>query len=645
MPGRTMKPPEEYIKQGSRLSIILTWTGSIGNHEGQCPRFGLPIALRLGRPTIFPKWRSGRRNLWKLRARHGTRKSRRLLTAPSTDFGNLGEFEARLARGSRGGGNWAPGRFILADFVLLCPRSIGRARGILRRNSWRIYEFFWKHSFSLSLSLFPRCEERLSMDGSTMVGPRQRSCVFLPSRYIEELDGASSPGLVSKKAAFFEEAIQSASSERCSVSSRRSRRASSACKIGDDDVIDQSDATVRTLDFSSGCEESKDSSCEEHSDTVLEEIKLDGTSLVDGDNIGKVGSTTTISSGVGSALKENKDPDDDGRQSQEAPAVQQTKNNAKPSMRKGNKTHKEMVHPIRVCGHLTQRACANKRRGSIPSDVVADLKNPSRRVNAVRKSTGFQSLALPADKKKTTEGTDSRPRLERQIPTSTKAQVGTTGSTKQDAKEYRLAEKSLEEKKESKKSSPNAGLRRSQEFQLKSGERAIKRKEFYAKLAERLAAKEQEKNQIKAKSQEEKEADLRKLRRSLTFKAKPMPDFYHEQPAETKASKKVPATRAISPRLGRLERKTSVDTHHEHHHVRLCQQQRHHSANPSLAPASKKKTPSAGKSRSGTANASSSTSSPSLLSTNQTAVQSSCGSSSSVEIRQEDGTTLLASSV
>lgn len=75
-------------------------------------------------------------------------------------------------------------------------------------------------------------------------------------------------------------------------------------------------------------------------------------------------------------------------------------------------------------------------------------------------------------------------------------------------------------------------------FSFKCEERAERRKEYYTKLEEKLHAKEAEMNEIQARTQEETEAQIKQFRRSLNFKATPMPSFYHESVPRVSEGKK-----------------------------------------------------------------------------------------------------------
>lgn len=94
-------------------------------------------------------------------------------------------------------------------------------------------------------------------------------------------------------------------------------------------------------------------------------------------------------------------------------------------------------------------------------------------------------------------------------------------------------------------------------FHFKTDERSEKRRDFYSKLEERMKAKEDERRKLEAKAQEEKEAQLKELRKSLGYKANPVPKFYQEPPPAPVELRRSPPTRARSPNFTAPRRRDS----------------------------------------------------------------------------------------
>ncbi|EOY02638.1 hypothetical protein QUC31_018068 [Theobroma cacao] len=94
-------------------------------------------------------------------------------------------------------------------------------------------------------------------------------------------------------------------------------------------------------------------------------------------------------------------------------------------------------------------------------------------------------------------------------------------------------------------------------FSLRTEERAARRKQ---RLEEKFNVSQEQKVQQQTTLKEKAEAELKKLRQSFCFKARPLPDFYKERRTPKDQMQKVPLTQPESPALGRKSTPSKAGT-------------------------------------------------------------------------------------
>ncbi|KAL8545693.1 hypothetical protein ACS0TY_005720 [Phlomoides rotata] len=110
-------------------------------------------------------------------------------------------------------------------------------------------------------------------------------------------------------------------------------------------------------------------------------------------------------------------------------------------------------------------------------------------------------------------------------------------------------------------------------------DRLERRKEFYAKLEDKHKALEKERLENEARIKEEEEAAIKQLRKSMVPKVNPVPSFYRQGPPPKADLKKIPVTRAKSPKLTR--RKSCGDA------VKCCEDETRDTKNSQVTPKGK----------------------------------------------------------
>ncbi|RYR32683.1 uncharacterized protein [Arachis hypogaea] len=405
---------------------------------------------------------------------------------------------------------------------------------------------------------------------------------FSHNRYVEEAERFSRPGSVAQKKAFFEAHYKKLAAQKAAAAALLEQANNAAAQNNNEDehvdeVANNDVAQNNAIDDNSErrssstrlvVKEEQDSIISANGNYSVSDLEASSTILPQSNKVEEAVSKMEEEPLVGNSMKIELQS-----QNEDAEKILETTPIMTPLLKQGSRYDQEILPSVSkkkppVSSFKLLKSNATSKVASTPiKSTAATLSSKRDNSNIAATPTSSSnkhaSLLSSADKRRSTpyKSVNFTPirelnRLTASVMKKFESARASAGSSKasKDAsltplrtptmtykKEMPMhsALTPLTEKKRNKMRSPMI----SSPFSLRTEERAARRKK---KLEEKFNANEAQKVQLHTKLKEKAETEIRKLRQSFCFKARPLPDFYKERKESNKETQKDPQIQSES---------------------------------------------------------------------------------------------------
>ncbi|GER44485.1 TPX2 (targeting protein for Xklp2) proteinfamily [Striga asiatica] len=361
----------------------------------------------------------------------------------------------------------------------------------------------------------------------------ERRSSFSHNRYLEEVEKYSKPGSVTEKKAYFEAHFKKkgilplASPSETKYQTCEHNTSQKSCYDGVE--INSMESAYGTITCEAQLESScdgteladsisehgsvKESHCAEFESYSKSELKENLDDKVSKSNTSHVTNVTVGPIADDHAANGNCDANVKIRQASTSEVQSQVEYNMPRSSRPGSVVHRKSDisnKPSKVSEDKTNKTMKNVMRWEVENKASkADVqikrqidRNP--RIECGSKAKGDYDIR-------------------RQIPRNRRVEK----SLSTPLQKYPSRVHQIENRKKYVADKPQTCVHDDSNFRFKCNESVERRKEFDTKLEEKMHAKEANMHHLQAKIQEKARFEMKQLRNSLNFKAKPLPSFYH----------------------------------------------------------------------------------------------------------------------